>query len=319
MQIWSKLSHQGIVKLRASFLDSKRLYFLMDYMPNSTLRNLLTNHRTVPHTNALDTLTCEMARKYLAQLIVVLDYLHMKKVAHRDLKPENLLLDSNKHIKLADFGSAIEIGIDSESKEAGTQNYAAPELLLGKGGKAADLWSLGCILFEMLTGKVPFIATGVFALLEHIEKGTVTFSKKVPELAKDLCLALLKVKESERLGFNGMHEVKTHPFFGGIDFDKVYSEPIDYTREENYAIISNINVIEEYVEKPYCPSSEKVVKEGVLSVKRGLSYREELVKLMENGRIKYNNKKAEVLLSCYNRLKSTYPQPKLEGKPVCLL
>lgn len=260
-----------------------------------------------------------MARKYSAQLIVALDYLHTKQVAHRDLKPENLLLDSNKHIKLADFGSAIEIGADSESKEAGTQNYAAPELLLGKGGKAADLWSLGCILFEMFTGKVPFMVTGVFALLERIEKEQVVFSKKVPELAKDLCLALLKVKENERLGFNGMHEVKAHPFFGGIDFDKVYSEPIDYMREENYAIVSKINVIEEYVEKPYCPSSEKVVKEGVLNVKKGLSYREELVKLMENGRINYNSKKTEVSLTHYNRLKSAYPQPKLEGRPVCLL
>jgi serine/threonine protein kinase len=230
-----------------------------------------------------------MARKYLAQMVIILDYLHTeKKVAHRDLKPENFLLDSNQHLKLIDFGSAIEIGIDRDGKEAGTQNYAAPELLVGReGGLASDIWSLGCILYEMFTGKPPFRSHNLFSLIEIIEVGSIKFTDNFPELAKDLCLALLQVKEENRLNID---EIKTHPFFGGLNFRSIWSEPITSVQKEEYEIMSEMNIVDDYIPSIYCPSSDKVIKQGKFKI-RGVDMD---VKLTEDGKIKYSDKKTEV-------------------------
>lgn len=217
------------------------------------------------------------------------------KVAHRDLKPENFLLDSNRHLKLSDFGSAIEIGVDKDMREAGTQNYAAPEILLGKeSGLSADLWSLGCILYEMITGKPPFRSHNLFSLMETIEQKNIMFPLNFPEDAKDLCLSLLQTSESKRLGFNTINEIKAHKFFEGINFDNVWSEAIISNIKGNSEMSIGINIIHEYIPIVYCPSSNNVIKQDVLFIKQGCSYREELVKLMEDGKIKFTHKKKEV-------------------------
>ena len=230
----------------------------------------------------------------MAEMVIILDYLHTeKKIAHRDLKPENFLIDSNRHLKLSDFGSAIKIGIDKDEKEAGTQNYAAPELLVGKeGGLASDLWSLGCILYEMLTGKPPFRAHNLFSLIQTIEERNIKFPNNFPELAKDLCLSLLQVQETKRLGVNSIDELKAHTFFGGIKFNNIWSESIPNVRKEEYEIMSEINIVDNYISSVYCPSSNKVIKEGKFKIK-GVS-KEEVVKLMEDGKIKYKSKNTEV-------------------------
>lgn len=234
-----------------------------------------------------------MVRKYLSQMVIILDYLHSDmKVAHRDLKPENFLLDSNRHLKLSDFGSAIEIGIDKDMTEAGTQNYAAPEMLLGKEtGLSVDLWSLGCILYEMVVGKPPFRSHNLFSLIETIEQKNIIFPLNFPEHAKDLCLSLLQINETQRLGFGTINEIKAHKFFEGIDFDNVWSEAIISNTKETGI---GINIIPEYIPIVYCPSSNNVIKQEALFIKDGCSYREELVKLTEDGKLKFTHKKKEV-------------------------
>lgn len=240
-----------------------------------------------------------MARLYLAQMVTIIEYLHNeKKIAHRDLKPENFLLDTDKHLRLSDFGSAIEVNSDKDTGEAGTQNYAAPELLLGnEAGLGADLWSLGCILYEMFMGKPPFRAESIFLLMEKIEKREISFSNEFPELAKDLCLALLQVDEKKRLGFNNLNSIMTHPFFSGIDFSKIYIEPTIEVADEEYGIISTINIRPEYITKPYCPSSNKIIKQGTFLISSDNRYHERLVMLMENGKVKYCDAKTKSELS----------------------
>ena len=189
-------------------------------------------------------------------------------------------------------GSAVEIDCEDEAKEIGTQNYAAPEILLGnKAGLGADLWSLGCILYEMFTGKPPFRAENIFLLIEKIQKEKLNFPNEFPETAKDLCLSLLKVNVEERLGFKGIWEIKNHPFFGGINFETIYTKPFNESRSEEYQIISKINIFPNYIPIPHCPSSTHIITQAILFLKRDNSYQEGTMMLMEDGKIIfYDNK-----------------------------
>ena len=111
--IWSKLSHVGIIKLHFSFTDETRVYFVMDYAPNGSLRELLLRQCISLQATVIAFLSYKLVQHYLAELVAVLEYLHTRRFAHRDLKPENILLDANMHIKLTDFGVAKECDIST--------------------------------------------------------------------------------------------------------------------------------------------------------------------------------------------------------------
>ena len=98
----------------------------------------------------------ERARFYAAEIIIALEYLHGRDIVFRDLKPENILLDDTGHIKLTDFGLAKDVSVSKKASSiCGTAEYMAPEVLLGKDyGSAVDMWSMGVLIYEMLTGYV---------------------------------------------------------------------------------------------------------------------------------------------------------------------
>ena len=98
----------------------------------------------------------DLARVYTAEIISAVSHLHEKGIMHRDLKPENILMDVDGHVMLTDFGLAKEFEENTRSNSmCGTTEYMAPEIVRGKGhDKAADWWSVGILLYEMLTGKV---------------------------------------------------------------------------------------------------------------------------------------------------------------------
>lgn len=102
----------------------------------------------------------EEAKFYLAELILAINYLHKEKILYRDLKPENILIDTDGHMKLADFGLSKENVGDNDftSTFCGSPAYLAPEMVRKKGvNKSADIYGIGCVLFEMLTGEPPFM------------------------------------------------------------------------------------------------------------------------------------------------------------------
>lgn len=142
-----------IVELKYAFQDYKNLYIVMEFVQGGHL--LAQLRKTGKFTE-------EKARFYAAEVLLAIDYLHSIGVIYRDLKPENVLIDEQGHVKLTDFGLSI-CGIDDSNCLAytfcGTACYLAPEIIKNQGyNKAVDYWSLGVLVFEMITGVSPFFA-----------------------------------------------------------------------------------------------------------------------------------------------------------------
>lgn len=141
-----------------------------------------------------------MAKFYAAEIVLALEYLHAHNVVYRDLKPENLLLDARGHMKIADFGFA-KIVPEVTWTLCGTPEYLAPEIIQNRGhGKAADWWSLGILIFEMIAGYPPFYAEAPVAIYEKIIKGIIEFPRYFDPVARDLVCRLLNPDPCNRLG-----------------------------------------------------------------------------------------------------------------------
>ncbi|KAF7731381.1 3-phosphoinositide dependent protein kinase-1 [Apophysomyces ossiformis] len=224
----SKMNHPAIVKLYWTFKDNRSLYFVLDMARNGELYTYI--RRLAPFD--MDT-----ARFYAAEILLALEHIHSRDVIHRDIKPENILLDDNMHIKITDFGSAkILQGDTNESSTGergagarsfvGTADYVSPELLRSDPtSKEADLWALGCVVFQMLAGRSPFKASTDYLIFQKIKNLDYSFPDDFPELAKDLVQKLLVLDPKQRLGSassGGMEALKNHPFFQGIDWETLF-------------------------------------------------------------------------------------------------
>lgn len=212
--IMAHANTEWIVKLHFAFQDCKYLYMVMDYMPGGDLVNLMSNY-DVPE---------KWARFYCAEVVMAVDAIHSMGFVHRDVKPDNMLLDKYGHLKLADFGTCMRMGPDGlvrSDTAVGTPDYISPEVLKsqnGEGcyGRECDWWSVGVFLYEMLVGDTPFYAESLVGtygkIMDH--KNSLGFPDDV-EISKEgkhlICSFL--TDRTERLGRNGVEEIKKHPFF----------------------------------------------------------------------------------------------------------
>ncbi|XP_043713564.1 probable serine/threonine protein kinase IRE4 [Telopea speciosissima] len=239
-----------VVRFFYSFTCSDNLYLVMEYLNGGDLYSLLRN---------VGCLEEDAARIYIAELVLALEYLHSLGIVHRDLKPDNILIAHDGHIKLTDFGlskiglmnstvdlsgsgtngttlfnsndlrTSFEHAHQTEERNrksaVGTPDYLAPEILLGtEHGYAADWWSVGIILFELLTGIPPFNAERPEIIFENILNGKIPWPSVPSDIsfeAQDLINRFLSHNPDQRLGANGAPEVKVHPFFKGINWDTV--------------------------------------------------------------------------------------------------
>eukprot|EP00123_Amoebidium_parasiticum_P010548 comp20176_c0_seq3/m.25015 comp20176_c0_seq3/g.25015 ORF comp20176_c0_seq3/g.25015 comp20176_c0_seq3/m.25015 type:complete len:364 (-) comp20176_c0_seq3:213-1304(-) len=173
-------------------------------------------------------------------MVVAIEYMHGMGIIHRDLKPENILLSKDMHIKITDFGtskilnddgSANDSGVESDadgsktSSFVGTAEYVSPELLKDKKtSTSSDIWALGCIIYQLIAGKVPFKGSNEYQTLQKVMKAELEYPPGFPEVARDLITKLLVVEPEKRLGHadtGGYAALKAHPFFEGIDWENI--------------------------------------------------------------------------------------------------
>uniref|UniRef100_K3W9T5 non-specific serine/threonine protein kinase n=1 Tax=Globisporangium ultimum (strain ATCC 200006 / CBS 805.95 / DAOM BR144) TaxID=431595 RepID=K3W9T5_GLOUD len=207
-KVMSRLVHPNIVKFYCSFRDTQSLYLAMELCRGGDLFGVIRDeYKKNQEQGVMDTAcSLEMTKFYVAEIVQALEYMHTKHVIHRDLKPDNLLLSEDGHLKVTDFGTAKDQD-DTNSdinQFCGTVSYVSPEVLHDKPAtRACDLWALGCIIFQMLTGRTPFVAENdylTFQVIINHSSETFEFPESVPEDAQDLIQKLLIQEPSERIG-----------------------------------------------------------------------------------------------------------------------
>ena len=229
----SKVKSPWIVELKASFQDNDFLYLVMEFLPGGDFMNLLIEK---------DKLTEEEAKFYTAELILAVESIHKLDCIHRDIKPDNILIDKTGHIKLSDFGLAkvSEKLYEQNSTKTpnynpnkrthqklyscvGTAFYVAPEVLKKKGySQEIDWWSVGVIFYEMLVGYAPFYAEETQEVINKV-LGKIWEVPEEINLSKEALDFMNRMMSdpNERLGKNGSEEIKSHPFFKGVDWDNI--------------------------------------------------------------------------------------------------
>lgn len=220
-EVLSKLNHPFFVRLYFTFQDKEKLYFGLSYAKKGEL---------LPYIIKLGSFDLNCTRFYSAEVVLALEHLHGLGIIHRDLKPENILLDADMHIKITDFGTAkILSGPDVNEKGrnsfVGTAQYVSPELLTDKrANKSSDLWALGCIIYQLLSGLPPFRASNEYQIFKKIIALDFEFPTGFPEVPKGLVQSILVLDPTKRRGCEecgGFPSLKSHEFYEEIDWENL--------------------------------------------------------------------------------------------------
>ena len=218
-----KLNNPFIINIKFAFQDESKLYIVSEFMQGGDMFYHI-HHSTI-------NMTEDTVKFYIIELILGIEFLHKNNVIFRDLKPENILMDAEGHIKISDFGLSkiLENPKDKAYTLCGTTKYLAPEILKNRGyDKSVDWWSLGCIYYEMLTGKIPFkIKNNKIDLSVFEEK--INFKENMNPLIIDLINRLLEINPKKRIGYgeNDSKQIKEHKYFSDVDWNKYMNKEIE--------------------------------------------------------------------------------------------
>jgi len=224
--VLARINNPFVVPLKFSFQSPEKLYLVLSFINGGEL---------FYHLQKSGKFSMDRSRFYIAELLSALESLHELNVIYRDLKPENILIDYQGHIALCDFG-LCKLNMSNDDKTntfCGTPEYLAPELLLNQGyTRSVDWWTLGTLLYEMLTGLPPFYDDDVPTMYKKILQNPLKFPPFLEGTdAQDLLVKLLQKDPSKRL--DDAQQIKSHAFFKNIDWkkllDKGYQPPFKPT------------------------------------------------------------------------------------------
>ena len=218
-----KLNSPFTVNIKFAFQDDSKLYIVSEFLQGGDMFYHI--HHSTIH------LTEETVKFYIIEIILGIEFLHSNNVIYRDLKPENILMDSEGHIKLSDFGLSklLENPKDKAYTLCGTLQYLAPEIIKNKGyDKSVDWWSLGCVYYEMLTGKMPFKVKGNL-INQNIFEEKINFDDISNPILVNLISQLLSVNPKKRLGYGeyDAKKIKEHQYFNDVDWNKYLNKEIE--------------------------------------------------------------------------------------------
>lgn len=212
--------------------------------------NYASNGELLFHMQRLKRFDDKCTKFYSAEIILALEHIHKLGIIHRDLKPENILLNDKMHIQITDFGSAMienpsrykietqsdvtsqpipavnsnRYANDRRSSFVGTAQYVSPEVLSSKKAtNACDIWALGCIMFQMISGKFPFRAATEYLIFKKIQTLDYSFPDDFELTAKSLIKNILVINPEERFGIESFkntsryEDIRRHDFFTEMD------------------------------------------------------------------------------------------------------
>lgn len=219
------VDHPFVLKLETTFKDAHCLYMLLEYVQGGELFSYLSNSK-------LGYIPVDDARFYAACVLAGVGALHDKNILYRDLKPENMMIDREGYIKVVDMGFA-KVVRDRTYTLCGTPEYLAPELVLGQGHyKGVDIWAIGVLLYEMVSGHSPFydpVGGDQMVICKNIVKGKFAWPAHVKDKEiKDLVAKILVRNVTSRLGCrkDGISEVMDHKFFDPLDWSALVAKRI---------------------------------------------------------------------------------------------
>jgi len=223
-QLLSVLKHPFLVNMVYAFQDRENLFLVMDLMTGGDLRY---------HISRKKKFTEEQTRFFVACIVYALEYIHNQGVLHRDIKPENLVFDSHGYLHTTDFGIARVWRPDNSTDTSGTPGYMAPEVMCRQNhGVAVDYYALGVIAYECMMGKRPYLGRDRKEIRDQILSKQVQIKRgDIPEgwsvEAADFINRLIQRKPMNRLGQDGPHEIKGHPWLKNFPWDKLHNKEIE--------------------------------------------------------------------------------------------
>lgn len=250
--ILSANSHPFIVKLGYAFQTLSKLFLAIEYCPNGDLSKHLLYEKKFPESRA---------KFYICEVLLALENLHQRDIIYRDLKPDNVILDKDGHCKLTDFGLSKEgicNGNEATKSFCGSIAYLAPEMLKKQGhGKAVDWYLLGVLFYEMLVGVTPYFTGKKEEIFKNILYGDLIFPNYVSSEARGILTRLLEKDPNKRLGGGpkDAKEIKEHPYFKDVDWDKVYNKKIPPPK-----FAESVSKFINYFNKPRIFANDKILQ-----------------------------------------------------------
>ena len=202
VEILQSLEHRNIVRFFHAIDTVNMTYVVMEYVPGQDLKMFLED---------TDSLMENEARPILQQIVSAVHFLHKRLIAHRDIKLENILLDIAGNVKLCDFGLAIQLKEGQILEEVcGTLEYMAPEVLAGEpyDGLAGDMWSLGVVLYVLVTGQYPYIETTYDGMYRLITNTKFPIPYYLSEPCQEVIVQLMAIPPCHRMTICQLQEIE---------------------------------------------------------------------------------------------------------------